>query len=134
MSGGFHLDPWVSRLWPPPAVASAPLGGTSFVRPGRPWRESSSPPFDSSCAAFFEEVAHLGQAAAQAGQLLDLLLGLSGAARRGVLWLTRLDYERWAGKVTEGLQATAKLLHSLLIYDGRDVPYHTQLTPLAAIL
>jgi hypothetical protein len=54
--------------------------------------------------------------------------------RRDVLRLTIFDYRKWADRVTEGFETAAKFLHSLRIYDGRDVPYRTQLVPLAAIL
>jgi hypothetical protein len=53
--------------------------------------------------------------------------------RRDVLRLTVFDYRRWADRVTAGFQTAAKFLNSLRIYDGRDVPYTTQLAPLAAI-
>jgi hypothetical protein len=54
--------------------------------------------------------------------------------RKEVLRLTRDDYCAWAGPVTQGLDRTAKLLFGLKIFAARDLPYRTQLTPLAAIL
>jgi hypothetical protein len=54
--------------------------------------------------------------------------------RRDVLRLTLADYQKWADRVTDGFDRAAKFLSSLKIYDARDVPYRTQLVPLAAIL
>jgi hypothetical protein len=54
--------------------------------------------------------------------------------RRDVLRLTIFDYKKWAGPVTEGFERAAKFLNALHVYDARDVPYRTQLVPLAAIL
>jgi hypothetical protein len=54
--------------------------------------------------------------------------------RRDVLRLTLTDYTKWADKITDGFERAAKFLHSLHIYDARDLPYRTQLVPLTAIL
>ena len=54
--------------------------------------------------------------------------------RKDVLRLTISDYRRWADRVTGAFEKAAKFLHALRIYDARDVPYHAQFVPLAAIL
>ena len=43
------------------------------------------------------------------------------------------DYRRWAGKVEEGFIAAAKFLRSQFVFRNKDVPYTTQLVPLAAL-
>jgi hypothetical protein len=68
-----------------------------------------------------------------AGTQADNAPGIS-CKRKDVLRLAKADYLRWADRVTEAFERTAKLLNSLRIYDARDVPYHTQFVPLAAVL
>ena len=53
--------------------------------------------------------------------------------RKEILRLTLDEYVKWAEPVTTGFQRAAKLLHGQKIFDARDLPYGTQLTPLAAI-
>lgn len=53
--------------------------------------------------------------------------------RRDILRLTREEYERWAPAVEEGFQWAATFLTGEMIFEARDVPYRTQLVPLAAI-
>lgn len=48
--------------------------------------------------------------------------------------LPRTDYERYAGSAEEGLRNAAKFLHGLNIFDVKDLPYPSQLVPLAAII
>ncbi len=54
--------------------------------------------------------------------------------RRDVLRLELADYQRWADAATSGLERTVPFLHGEHIYKGNDVPYATQLAPLAAII
>jgi len=54
--------------------------------------------------------------------------------RKDLLSLTLDEYERWADPITEGYMRTAKMLFGQRIFSERDLPYRTQLTPLAAIL
>ena len=54
--------------------------------------------------------------------------------RKEILRLTLADYQRWADPVMNGFKQAAKLLYSQQIYAARDLPYRTQLTPLAAIM
>ncbi len=57
-----------------------------------------------------------------------------GASRRNILDLTLAEYKTWAGVAESGLVEAAKFLVSQNIYAARDIPYQTQLVPLAAIL
>lgn len=53
--------------------------------------------------------------------------------RRDVLRLELHDYQRWADPATKGLERVVPFLHSEHVFRGNDVPYATQLVPLAAI-
>ncbi|ASS87224.1 hypothetical protein GLN3_09085 [Geobacillus lituanicus] len=53
--------------------------------------------------------------------------------RRDILQLTLADYQRWADRVTEGFIQAAQFLHEQHVFSARDLPYGTQLIPLAAI-
>ncbi len=54
--------------------------------------------------------------------------------RKDVLKLKLADYQRWAAEVEAAFKHAAKLLHSQKVFTSRDLPYRTQLVPLAAIL
>jgi hypothetical protein len=56
------------------------------------------------------------------------------ATRQSLLSLPLAAYVKWADRVEKGYASAAKFLHSLRIYRTDDVPYQSQLTPLAAIL
>jgi hypothetical protein len=53
--------------------------------------------------------------------------------RKDVLKLTLEDYKTWVEPVTEGFKKAAKFLHGLKLFTARDLPYRTQLTPMAAM-
>ncbi len=53
--------------------------------------------------------------------------------RREVLRLLFDDYKQWADRAEEGLRKTVPFLHKQCIFRYRDLPYRTQLVPLAAI-
>jgi hypothetical protein len=53
--------------------------------------------------------------------------------RKDVLRLTLSEYKQWADSVTDGFEKSARLLRAQKIFTSRDLPYRTQLTPLAAI-
>ena len=53
--------------------------------------------------------------------------------RKDILRLTLGEYQQWADPATEGFDWAAKFLAQEGIYTARDVPYRTQLVPLAAI-
>ena len=54
--------------------------------------------------------------------------------RRDILRLTVDDYKKWANRVEDGFARAAKFIHRQKIFSFRDLPYRTQLVPLAAIL
>lgn len=54
--------------------------------------------------------------------------------RRDVLRLTLKDYCTWAEPATQGYEKAAKFLHAHKFFAARDLPYRTQLVPIAAIL
>ena len=58
----------------------------------------------------------------------------SAASARKILRLTLDDYKTWAEPSTQGFEKASKLLFGLKIFSSRDLPYRTQVTPLAAIL
>lgn len=53
--------------------------------------------------------------------------------RRDILRLTRAEYERWAPEVENGFLWAGSFLTGEMIFEARDVPYRTQIVPLAAI-
>jgi hypothetical protein len=71
------------------------------------------------------------QALAQ-GKPRDSAPGVS-CKRKEMLRLTLGEYRAWAGPLTDAFDRAAKFLNGLYIYDARDLPYHAQLAPLAAI-
>ena len=56
------------------------------------------------------------------------------ATRNSLLQLPLSAYQRYADRVEQGYLNAAKFLHALNIFKARDLPYQTQLVPLAAIL
>ena len=53
--------------------------------------------------------------------------------RKDLLRLTLQDYKTWADDVVMGFKRAARFMHIQRIFDARDLPYRTQLVPLAAI-
>ena len=56
-----------------------------------------------------------------------------GCRRRDILNLSLQEYEYWAGKVEEGFKAAAKFLLTQFLFRSHDVPYGSQLVPIAAL-
>lgn len=54
--------------------------------------------------------------------------------RRDVLRLTLKDYAQWREAAVHGYEAAGRLLMSQFFFAPKDLPYRTQLVPLAAIL
>lgn len=54
--------------------------------------------------------------------------------RKDILRLTLDDYKEWGDLVENGFVEAVRLIMGQKIYDARDLPYRTQLVPLAAIL
>jgi hypothetical protein len=71
-------------------------------------------------------------AASAQGVAPDQLPAIS-CKRKDVLKVTTEDYKMWAGQIEDGLIRAAKFLTSQRIYSSRDLPYRTQIVPLAAI-
>jgi hypothetical protein len=56
------------------------------------------------------------------------------ATRNSLLQVPLSAYQQFASSLEDGFVAAGKFLHSLKIFKARDLPYQTQLVPLAAIL
>ena len=56
-----------------------------------------------------------------------------GCKRADILSLTRHEYEKWADTVEVGFEHAAKFLHSQFVFSQNNIPYNTQLVPLAAL-
>ena len=56
-----------------------------------------------------------------------------GCQKRDILNLTLDEYKTWADKVESGFTQAAKFLHRQFVFKHGDVPYNTQLVPLAAL-
>ena len=54
--------------------------------------------------------------------------------RRDILRLKAEEYKAWADRTEEGFIKAARFLHDEKIFNAPDLPYQTQLVPLAAIL
>jgi len=68
-----------------------------------------------------------------AGEDPDRLPAIS-ARRRDMLRLKLADFQRYADQAQQAFVNAARLLHSQKVFTARDLPYKTQLVPLAAIL
>jgi len=68
-----------------------------------------------------------------AGEDADKLPAIS-ARRKDMLRLKIADYQRFADVTGDAFVAAARLLHSQKVFTARDLPYKSQLVPLAAIL
>lgn len=73
------------------------------------------------------------EAARAAGVAADALPRI-GCRRQDMLALSLDAYVTWAPVVVKGLIRSAKFLHQQFIYDGKFLPYGSQLVPLAAVL
>jgi hypothetical protein len=67
------------------------------------------------------------------GELEDTAPGIS-CKRKDILRLTVDEYCAWADRVECGFTEAARFLHRQKIFSARDLPYRTQLVPLAAVL
>ncbi len=56
-----------------------------------------------------------------------------GCQKRDVLNLNLNEYLAWASKVEEGFKKAAKFLHRQFVFKQSNVPYNTQLVPLATL-
>ena len=72
------------------------------------------------------------RAAIEAGTTSDKAPGIS-CKRKDVLKLEVGDWQIWADRVEDGFVRAARFLYGQKIFKARDLPYRTQLVPLAAI-
>lgn len=72
------------------------------------------------------------RSAINAGAITDKAPGIS-CKRRDILKLEVADWQGWAHRVEQGFVRAARFLHGQKIFKARDLPYRTQLVPLAAI-
>ena len=56
-----------------------------------------------------------------------------GCKRADILNLKLSEYQQWADRVEGGFKDAAEFLHSQFVFTSYDVPYNTQLVPLAAL-
>lgn len=68
----------------------------------------------------------------KAGKPPEHATGIS-CKRKDVLRLSLTEYKEWAELVTETFLRVGRLLHGEKVFSDQDVPYRTQLTPLAAV-
>lgn len=54
--------------------------------------------------------------------------------RKDILSLTKSEYDRWADPVMKALDRCVRFLHQEHLYAGRDLPYASQIVPLAATI
>ncbi|MCY7284212.1 MAG: DUF262 domain-containing protein, partial [Cyanobacteria bacterium CAN_BIN43] len=73
------------------------------------------------------------QADLASGKTGKQVAGVS-AKRDAVLSLPLADYRQWKSKLTDGFWKAAKFLRKESFFSTRDLPYSTQLVPLAAVL
>jgi hypothetical protein len=67
-----------------------------------------------------------------AGTAADKAAGI-GCKRKDILKLEVADWQAWADRVEDGFVRAARFLYGQKIFKARDLPYRTQLVPLAAI-
>ena len=60
--------------------------------------------------------------------------GAVSCRRRDILRLQADEYKAWADRTEDGFVSAARFLHEQKFFNSRDLPYQTQLVPLAAIL
>ena len=56
-----------------------------------------------------------------------------GCRRRDILNLNLSDYQHWADRVEQGFSDAGNFLHDQYVFGAKNVPYGTQLVPLAAL-
>jgi hypothetical protein len=71
---------------------------------------------------------------AETGNVKDDDLPGVTCKRKDILKLQLIDYKTWASKLEQGFVDAAQFLHTQNIFSRKDLPYSTQLVPLAVIL
>jgi hypothetical protein len=72
------------------------------------------------------------RAALEAGVTIDKAPGIS-CKRKDILKLEVSDWQEWADRVEAGFVSAARFLYGQKIFKARDLPYRTQLVPLASM-
>lgn len=106
---------------------------------GRATRLNKEPILKGIAAADFLQVISILKSSGM--RKADIAAGKKGKAvsavsakRATVLSLTLEDYQKWALEVEEGFLLVAKFMRKQCFFSGRELPYRTQLVPLAAVL
>jgi uncharacterized protein with ParB-like and HNH nuclease domain len=60
--------------------------------------------------------------------------GAISCKRRDILRLSLTEYREYADQVEDGFERAARFLHGQKIFRAKDLPYQTQIVPMAAIL
>lgn len=94
---------------------------------------SSVEPTDFLQAISLLETHERRQADIAAGKTGKAISAVS-AKRVSVLSLTLAEYQKWAPEVEKGFLLAAKFLRKECFFTARDLPYRTQIVPLAAVL
>ena len=91
-----------------------------------------------AAADFLQVISILKSSAMRKADISDGKKGKAisavSAKRATVLSLTLEDYQKWAPEVEEGFLLVAKFMRKQCFFSGRELPYRTQLVPLAAVL
>lgn len=106
---------------------------------GRYQRISEEPILKGTEAADFLQAISILQSSERRKADIDAgkkgkMVSAVSAKRVTVLSLTLADYEKWAPRVEEGFLLAAKFMRKECFFDGRELPYRTQIVPLAAVL
>jgi hypothetical protein len=106
---------------------------------GRATRLNKEPILKGIAAADFLQVISILKSSGV--RKVDIVAGKKGKAisavsakRATVLSLTLDDYLKWAPEVEEGFLLVAKFMRKQCFFNARELPYRTQLVPLAAVL
>lgn len=87
---------------------------------------------------FLQAVSLLNSYERRQADIADGKVGKSAAAvsakRSALLSLKLAEYERWADTVEQGFKRAAQFLRKECFFTVRDLPYRTQIVPLAAVL
>ena len=76
------------------------------------------------------ERRHADFAAGKKGKMVSAV----SAKRASILSLSLDDYQQWAPAVEQGFLLAAQFMRKQCFFDARELPYRTQLVPLAAVL
>ena len=126
-------------MWPTTSTCAAIGSANGPKQKGRVGRLKSEPILESVQPTDFLRAVSLLHTYEKRQN--DLAAGKTGktvapvsAKRASVLELSLEDYKRWSDQVEQGYLLAAKFLRKHCFFASRDLPYRTQLVPLAAVL